>query len=264
MPISNEPALKSVEIFNQLILLPFDATEEIGRIEWQLRQLRRSSCSDGNSSVALLQALIMQGKAGEAHALAIEIWDKRYLLSDDAIEGFTYMLASLGEFEKSLEIGPDEYDDWSGKLFAPTLLEIGVGLGDLDILSVAIDMLAIDSEFQVELKSLLSSWTEIGLAKYFHEQQSVIRQVMDGKFTEYTTLIQKTEGGGIELCVLYHVRENRLERRSLEELIDESIVNFYAGTDIDDPFYFNAHLNYIVADVTSKWPPKIINAPDPT
>ena len=128
MMIPSQPSQKSVEIYNRLIKTPYDATEVIGQIEWQLQHQLRNSRSDGNSAVALLQALNMQGKAEEAQNLALDIWGIKHLLSEDAKPTFIYLLTGLGMFEKALQLGPEELSAWNGNMLGPTLQAIGIGL----------------------------------------------------------------------------------------------------------------------------------------
>ncbi|MBT3886905.1 MAG: hypothetical protein HOF70_19145 [Rhodospirillaceae bacterium] len=258
MMIPSQPSQKSVEIYNRLIKTPYDATEVIGQIEWQLQHQLRNSRSDGNSAVALLQALNMQGKAEEAQNLALDIWGIKHLLSEDAKPTFIYLLTGLGMFEKALQLGPEELSAWNGNMLGPTLQAIGIGLGDLNILNAASNLVALNPKGSEQLSGFISSWSDIGLDKHFHQQQATVHKVMEGKFTEYSAIFQDAEADDIELCVYYHVQGDRRKRRMLEEAIDDAIASFYDGIGgVDDPFYFTARLNYIVADITSKWPIKL-------
>ena len=258
MMIPSQPSQKSVEIYNRLIKTPYDATEVIGQIEWQLQHQLRNSRSDGNSAVALLQALNMQGKAEEAQNLALDIWGIKHLLSEDAKPTFIYLLTGLGMFEKALQLGPEELSAWNGNMLGPTLQAIGIGLGDLNILNAASNLVALNPKGSEQLSGFISSWSDIGLDKHFHQQQATVHKVMGGKFTEYSAIFQDAEADDIELCVYYHVQGDRRKRRMLEEAIDDAIASFYDGIGgVDDPFYFTARLNYIVADITSKWPIKL-------
>ncbi len=242
MPIG-QPASKAHELYNKLIRTPYSASAEIGAIEWQLRRLRKQRPHDPETAVALLQSLVMQGKAEEAHDVAALAWGLRNKLQGGPRLTFMAQLAGLGLFDRVIDLGPDRLTDWGASTdLLGLLIQAALGQGDLSLAHRALEI----NEWPLlqKLVGFEDALKKADLARFFRGHQGTVAEAMRDRFTDYFAGLIATEEG-VELAVRIYVHAEFQQRRSLEQRIDTALQHYYEEAGVDP----HAHTPLITTNV---------------
>lgn len=232
------PAPASIDLYNKLIHLPYSDTTSIGQIEFRLRQMRRKDSTDVRAAVALLQALLMSGKAEEAIELADWIWGVQSWLEYDTKETFSTQLIHLGHFDRSKEFiiplidapeikNRDELILWASY--------VATGLGDLQQLQKIAEKTP-DRDLQMFIEAFRAKLLETDLERHFSKHQSIVHDVVFGHQCAYHVNPLEIDEEP-ELSVYVFVDAPRLERRRLEDQIDAALETYYRDAGIDPGAY---------------------------
>lgn len=231
---SGVPVAASVELYNQLLSLPFSDREGIGRIEFRLRQLRRQMASDPRIAVATLQALLMAGKPGDALELADWIWDQRARLTPDVERTFGSQLMDLASYDRARSILEPKLaatDDALSSDLYPLIRYLAFGQGDLALLERVASVIgrsAVEHDRQAAeaLAGFAAVVRDIGLERHFARHQGIVADILRGhQCTVHFLLVARERGP--ELIVYSYVAAGRAERRVLEARIDEALARYY-------------------------------------
>lgn len=225
----SQPASETVELYNRLVGLHYREAEQIGQIEWRLRQQRARNPADGVTLVALLEALRKAGKATEAIELAEEIWDRRGRLPTPVSRIFAISLQHLGFFERSLEIllqwfgqeAPNEPSWLHQEVFG-----VAIGVGDIDLLR---HLAASDRGYRMSLLPMfLDELEKLSLTAHFAKHQNIVRGVVFGHQVGFQAGLSVDEGT-CELFAEIFVAEPRDQRRQLEEKVFDELEAYYVA-----------------------------------
>lgn len=251
---SGVPAEASVDFFNQLLRLPGSDKEAIGHIEFRLRALQRKQPSDLRTMVALLQALTMAGKTGEAIDTADYLWGQRDWLDTDRQLTFLTQLSDLGMFGRAKELAVKFLDApglRANPVFMSSIVHIAVGAGDLDLMRTVANW-----ESHVTLSRQIESFVEelqrLGLDSHFERHQATVNSVIYGRQCSYWPIFYDAEAP--ELSVYVYADERREERRLLENEIDDALANYFAEEGID-PGLFVPVITTQVLDISARHAP---------
>lgn len=246
------PAEVAVELYNRLVYLPPSDVVTIGRIEWRLRTLRNRRSGDGSIGVALLQALLLLGKAAEAVELADQLWPARFTYDPQVLRTFASLLAEMGQYERALAIAlpnglVDRPLDRESELF--TVLVSAWALGDLPLTRSVMNADE-DEQRRVVWNAVLDRFEECGIAALFSGHQRIVRDALAGRQCLIEVMPQRDEEGQLELVQYSYVSGDREERAELEEQIQVKLDQYYRAHDRDGAAAFGL-LHVVVSDVTA-------------
>ena len=248
---SGAPAEASVDFYNQLLRLPGSDKEAIGHIEFRLRALQRKQPNDLRTMVALLQALTMGGKTGEAIVTADRIWGQRDRLDTDRQLTFLAQLCDLGMFGRAKDLAVKFLDVpglRANPEFVSLVVHIAVGAGNLDLMRTAADCEA-DVTLSRQIESFVEELQRLGLYSHFERHQAIVQNVFYGHQCSYLPIFFDAETP--ELSVYVYANERRENRRLLENEIDDALANYFAEEGID-PGLFVPVITTQVLDISAR------------
>ena len=253
---SGAPAEASVDFYNQLLRLPCSDKEAIGHIEFRLRALRRKQPNELQTIVALLQALTMGGKTGEAIDTADHLWGQRDWLDTDRQLTFLAQLSSLGMFGRAKELAV-KFLDVPGLCANPEFIllvvHIAVGAGDLDLMHTAADC-EVDATLSRQIEAFVEELQRLGLDSHFERHQATVQNVIYGHQCSYLPIFYDAEAP--ELSVYVYANERREKRRLLENEIDDALADYFAEEGVD-PGLFVPLITTQVLDISARHAPRI-------
>ena len=253
---SGAPAKASIDFYNQLLRLPCSDKEAIGHIEFRLRALRRKQPNDLQTMVALLQALTMGGKAGEAIETADYLWGERDWLDTDRQLTFLAQLSSLGILGRAKELAVKFLDApglCANPEFISLVVHIAVGAGDLDLMRTAVDC-EMDATLSRQIESFVEELQRLGLDSHFEQHQATIRNVVHGHQCSYWPIFFDAEAP--ELSVYIYANKGREDRRLLENEIDDALAKYYVEQGVD-PSLFVPLITTHVLDISARHAPRV-------
>ena len=237
---------KAAELYNRLISLQYTDKSEINKIEWQLRKQRKTAPSDTSTGVALLRSLVMQGKADEAHTLAGDLFGYLQEMENQVYLSSIILFSRLGLFDRVLSLAPDDLNEW-GEDYGALFIQCAWGAGDLQLLE-HFSRHVVDEDRQ-NFEFIFASLRDLGLDGHFTNHQKIVNDVMGNSFTEFNAILMPSEEGS-ELYCSYFVDADRLERRLLEDKIDDSLIQYYSEV-FSDPMAYSPLVNSVVFDITA-------------
>ena len=252
---SGAPAEASVDFYNQLLRLPCSDKEAIGHIEFRLRALRRKQPNDLRTRVALLQALTMLGKTGEAIETADYLWGQRDWLDADRQLTFLAQLSGLGMFGRAKELAVKFLDApglCADPAFVSLIVHVAVGAGDLDLMRTVAGW-EMHATLPRQIKSFIEELQRLGLDSHFEQHQATVQNVIYGHQCSYLPIFYDAEAP--ELSVYVYANERREKRRLLENEIDDTLANYFAEEGID-PGLFVPLITTQVLDISAHHAPK--------
>lgn len=254
--VTGQPAKSTINLFNNLIKLPYSERDEIRALEWQLRSLHKRTPSDTEATVALLEALIMIGNAEEAHSLAEQVWNAKNILEPQVKDAFIGQLTGLGMFERHFEmIQPIKHLWKTHENFVAFSLSSAFGLGDVKRLKEIADNIS-DKTLIKKIGLFVSQLGDLGLLDYFPQHQAIVNKIMSGQYTDYIACLDSNEGDEKpRLDVMFFVDSNRQERRLMEQTIDDALLKLNTSQEID-PHLHTDVITTMVIDLVAHWPPK--------
>lgn len=246
------PAEVAVELYNRLVHLPPSEVAAIGQIEWRLRTLRQRRPSDARVGVALLQTLLLLGRAEDATRLSEQLWPARFAYEPQVSRTFASALAQLGQYERALALALPK-----GKVDGPLAREAELfavsasawGLGDLPLTRAALNA--------GEVEHLRNAWISAldrlearGIAPLFQGRQRIVREALSGRQCLMEIVPTPNEEGQIELVQYSYISGDRKERAKIEEAILLNLGDYYRanGYDADSDFGL---LHIVLSDVTA-------------
>lgn len=231
-----QPATKVADLYNRLVRLPCEERDQIGVIEWQLRKLRRDTPSDPSVAVALMFAFMKAGKAAEAHALADEVRARQSMLDGQVAYSFLTELAQMGRFSEAIRFFRDHPELRGSKQAAGKAFSAAIGLGDIDLAMGILNSLDIPAP-----SGLLSFQTALrtaGLFDMLPGHQGKILELLGGRFCAFdVNFFDNEDEGTTELSLDFFLDADRLERRLMEQSIDEALTGFYQNAGMDPLAY---------------------------
>lgn len=252
---SGVPAEASVDFYNQLLQLPGSDKEAIGHIEFRLRALQRKQPNDLRTMVALLQALTMGGKTGEAIDTADRLWGQHDWLDSDRQLTFLAQLSDLGMFGRAKELVV-KFLDTPGLSADPEFIllvvHIAVGAGDLDLMRTAAGW-ETHATLSRQIMSFVEELQRLGLVSHFERHQATVQSVVYGHQCSYSHIFYDAEAP--ELSVYVYANERRENRRLLENEIDDALANYFAEEGID-PGQFVPVITTQVLDISARHAPR--------
>lgn len=231
--VAPQPA--TIDLYNHLVSLPYSDREEIGKLEFRLRQIRRQKPADPRIAVATLQALMMGGKAAEARELADWIWDRRQSLESDVEFTFASQLMDLARSDRASAILDPMLDGMSDNGYDEAVVSIiryaAFFNGDLALLAKLAAILSdLDNarghhEARL-LGAVMARLRDVGLDKHFREHQEIVRSVV-GNLQCAAHVVPFTQEGELDLCIYSFVAADRTSRRVLESRMDDALAHYY-------------------------------------
>lgn len=223
------PVEEAVEIFNDIVKRTGEETHELARSEWRLRAIARSRPGDVVIEVALLYALLMNGKADEANRLAERLWPRRASLEVEQLSTFLFELTHLGQFEKAADL-LEKLIETGGRKLVPAVDAIAVaiswGLGDIDGLSKA--LAEAPSPDWGSWPAFLDELRRVGLAKYLPERQRVVRTKIVGRQCFTQLLLTSSIPALWEMTRYVYISDTYEDRVTIEEEIRTELDVYFA------------------------------------
>jgi hypothetical protein len=225
---SVSPADETVAIFNTLVRTAPADTEVIARAEWRLRSLARSRRNDSVVEVALLYALLMLGKAGEALPMAERLWHMRNIMGVEQLGTFLFELAHLGMYEKAALLLDDMRQAKSDAFvtnFDAVAVNVAWGLGDIDRAAAAISL---------GRPSVWASWLTfldeikgLGLAPHLKARQKIVREKTFGRQCLSQLILTPGAEYPQELTHYIYLSGNYDDRLKLEDEIHSALDEYF-------------------------------------
>jgi hypothetical protein len=234
-----QPNSETVELYNRLVTLPFDAREAIDQIGWRLHGLYNKAPQNPEVAVAYLASLQMAGKAIEAHSVAGHVWNFRHVMDGAVADTYSKLLRDLGEYERCIELSQrwlkaGRHDDMA---LTYSVAHLAIGSFDflerlrdlkIEVADVAFNNANGEDIILSAAKSFYFRLKDGGLLNNFSDYMSVVSGILHGRQTAVDILVRKYDGPA-EMVLVAYVEGDRAFRRLLEERIDQAVM----GSPID-------------------------------